>query len=96
MNRLLFRSVYYPCTVLLKVINVLRPRTYMRLFVWLLRKMGITFNGIPRYISSDVYFDNFSLITISERTVISKKCVFLTHDYSPTTAFFTPPLMKIW
>ena len=47
--------------------------------------------GMPRYISSDVYFDNFSAITLSERTVISKRCVFLTHDYSPTTAFFTPP-----
>ena len=54
--------------------------------------MGITFNGMPRYISSDAYFDNFTLITISERTVISKQCVFLTHDYSPTTAFFTPPI----
>lgn len=64
----------------------------MVLFVWLLKKMGLTFKGMPRYISSDVYFDNFSLITLSERTVISKQCVFLTHDYSPTTAFITPPI----
>ena len=84
--------VYYPCVSILKIINVLKPRAYMKLFVKLLMRMGITFNGMPRYISSDVYFDNFSLITLSERTVISKQCVLLTHDYSPTTAFLTPPL----
>ena len=63
----------------------------MRLYTKLLKAIGLNMTGMPRYISSDVYFDNFSAITLSERTVISKRCVFLTHDYSPTTAFFTPP-----
>lgn len=63
----------------------------MRLYTKLLKALGLNMTGMPRYISSDVYFDNFSAITLSERTVISKRCVFLTHDYSPTTAFFTPP-----
>lgn len=91
MKRLLFRLLYYPFVSFLKIINVLRPRTYMKWFVCLLKKSGMKINGMPRYISSDVYFDNFAAITLSERTVISKQCVFLTHDYSPTTAFFTPP-----
>lgn len=63
----------------------------MKWYVHLLKKSGMRINGMPRYISSDAYFDNFSAITLSERTVISKQCVFLTHDYSPTTAFLAPP-----
>ena len=91
MNRLFFRLFYYPFVAFLKIVNVVRPRLYMKWYVALLKKSGIHFNGFPRYISSDAYFDNFSAITLSERTVISKQCVFLTHDYSPTTAFLTPP-----
>lgn len=91
MKRLLFRLLYYPLVTFLRLINVVRPRLYMKLYVALLRKSGMQINGMPRYVSSDAYFDNFSKITLSERTVISKQCVFLTHDYSPTTAFFTPP-----
>lgn len=91
MNRLLFRLLYYPLCVLLKVVNVVKPRIYMKWFVQLLKMFGMNFNGMPRYISSDAYFDNLSAITLSERTVISKQCVFLTHDYSPTTAFLSSP-----
>lgn len=96
MNRLLFRLLYYPIVSALKFVNVVKPRTYMKWYVCLLRKSGMNINGMPRYISSDAYFDNFSAITLSERTVISKQCVFLTHDYSPTTAFFTPPIDEKW
>lgn len=92
MNRLIFRLLYYPLCYTLKVVNVVRPRVYMKWYVHLLKKSGMRINGMPRYISSDAYFDNFSAITLSERTVISKQCVFLTHDYSPTTAFLAPPL----
>ena len=60
----------------------------MKWYLEMLKKIGMQFNGLPRYISSDAYFDNFAAITLSERTVISKQCFFLTHDYSPTTAFY--------
>lgn len=92
MNRLIFRFIYYPFLALLKIIDVVKPRLYMKLYVKLLKKSGMHFNGFPRYISSDVYFDNFSAITLSKRTVISKQCLFLTHDYSPTTAFLAPTI----
>lgn len=94
MKRLLFRICYYPLIWILKPINVINPRLYMRLYTKLLKALGLNMTGMPRYISTDVYFDNFSAITLSERTVISKRCVFLTHDYSPTTAFFTPPILE--
>lgn len=91
MNRLIFRLLYYPLVSMLKIVDMITPRAYMKCFVHILRKSGMKINGMPRYISSDAWFDNFAAITLSERTVISKQCVFLTHDYSPTTAFFTPP-----
>ena len=94
MKRLLLRICYYPLVWILKPINVINPRIYMRLYTKLLKALGLNMTGMPRYISSDVYFDNFSAITLSERTVISKRCVFLTHDYSPTTAFFAPPRLS--
>lgn len=94
MKRLLLRICYYPLVWILKPINVINPRIYMRLYTKLLKALGLNMTGMPRYISSDVYFDNFSAITLSERTVISKRCVFLTHDYSPTTAFFAPPILE--
>lgn len=59
---------------------------YMNLLTRFLKGCGIKFNGIPNYISPDVYFDNFHKITIGNDCVISKHVVFLTHDYSITTA----------
>ena len=68
-------------------INVISPRLYMKMLLPLLKVSGMNIKGTPRYISGDTYFDNFHKITISTRCVISRKCVFLTHDYSPTVAF---------
>lgn len=47
---------------------------------------GVKFSGNPRYISLRTRFDDFNRIHLSERVVISENVVFLTHDYSVTTA----------
>ncbi|AOH84268.1 hypothetical protein AWL63_10075 [Sphingomonas panacis] len=58
----------------------------MKFYVWVLRSYGVSFAGEPRYISNGARFDDFSLVTIGERSVISRDVVLLTHDYSITTA----------
>lgn len=62
------------------------PRLYMRLYVALLRRYGLRTDGEPRYIASNVRFDDLSAIRLGTRTVISKDVIMLTHDYSLTTA----------
>lgn len=47
--------------------------------------MGLRMDGNPRYISTQVRFDDFDKIKLSERVVISEKVILLTHDYSLTT-----------
>ncbi len=58
----------------------------MRLYTAILACYGLRFEGTPRYISTKVRFDDFELLSIGERTVISGYVVLLTHDYSLTTA----------
>lgn len=85
-SRLLFRSIYYPIMYMLKVINMLSTRVYMIFLTKFLKLCGMNIIGSPNYISSDVYFDNFHRITLNNDCVISKKVVFLTHDFSITIA----------
>lgn len=80
------RIILHVASAALMPIELLNPRLFMRLFVALLSSYGIRFEGCPRYISTRVKFDDFKLITIGERTVISKYVILLTHDYSLTTA----------
>lgn len=61
------------------------PRTYMKIYNSLLKMMGLRMDGNPRYISTQVRFDDFDKIQLSERVVISEKVILLTHDYSLTT-----------
>lgn len=76
-------------------VELISPRKYMRFYTWFLKRFGVSFTGVPRYISSRVLFDDFSLITIGERVVLSKFVILLTHDYSVTTGLIaigmTPP-----
>ena len=44
------------------------------------------FTGTPRYIGVNVVFDDFKLIKLGNRVVVSDHAQFLTHDYSITTA----------
>lgn len=61
-------------------------RLFMNLFIPLLKSQGMKMTGTPRYIGAHVKFDDFHLITVGDRVVISDECHLLTHDYSITTA----------
>jgi acetyltransferase-like isoleucine patch superfamily enzyme len=61
----------------------------MKHYTKYLKKIGVNIKGEPKFISQDVYFDgnNYSKITIGDNTTISREVMFLTHDYSITTAY---------
>lgn len=50
---------------------------------------GLKIFGKPRFISFSAKFDDFNLITINDRLVVSANVIFLTHDYSYTTALIS-------
>jgi len=68
-----------------RVFEATVPRIYMHLYSFLLKLYGVKFNGEPRYISSGAKFDDFNLVELGERVVISSQVTLLTHDYSLTT-----------
>lgn len=61
-------------------------RLFMKFYLPLLQRNGLELNGTPRYIGAHVEFDDFNLISLGDRVVVSDHCHFLTHDYSITTA----------
>ena len=92
MNRIVrffFRFIFHVCRFLLKIIESIAPRVYMNFYIHLLSFSGVKFLGRPKYISTKVKFDDFNLITISDRVVISDGVVLLTHDYSLTTGLIS-------
>jgi acetyltransferase-like isoleucine patch superfamily enzyme len=76
-------------------IEAISARAYTRYYTRVLKGYGVSFTGKPRYISNDARFEDFSLVTLGDRTVISRDVILLTHDYSITTALIandrTPP-----
>lgn len=58
----------------------------MRFYNSLLKSAGLTIKGTPRFIAFSVKFDDFNLITLGDRLVVSSNVIFLTHDYSFTTS----------
>jgi len=83
LRKLIFHTVKF---LLLKPLVYLRmARTYRYLYNKLLKFMGVTLSGTPRFIAYSVKFDDFSKITIGDRAVISSNVILLTHDYSYTT-----------
>ena len=82
MKKLIFLMIRLVCGVLFHT----NHRTYMKLYVPLLRWMGVHVTGEPRYIGFHVKFDDYSRIALGDRTTISDGCILLTHDYSFTTA----------
>ncbi|MER8500411.1 acyltransferase [Mesorhizobium sp. M0204] len=61
---------------------------YMSAFAWYLKRIGIDLIGKPRYISGSAYFDgaDYRKIHLGDNITISREVMFLTHDYSITTA----------
>lgn len=84
-NRLFNRSLFYFFKFLLKPLSLINHRVFMFFYCRLLEKNGMNLYGKPRYIGFNVVFDDFDLISLSDRVVISDECHFLTHDYSITT-----------
>ena len=67
------------------LLNFLNQRLYNKFVYEILKSGGVKLTGRPRYISSDVYLDDFHLIELGDEVVISKRVTFLTHDFSVTT-----------
>ncbi|PRR84083.1 acyltransferase [Clostridium vincentii] len=61
---------------------------YMKYYTNYLRKIGVVIHGTPKFISPDAYFDgtDYSKIVIGDNVTISREVMFLTHDYSITSA----------
>ncbi len=68
--------------------NYINIKGYMKYKLKFLKSLGIKIEGIPKYISSNVYFDgsDYTKIQIGDNITISREVMFLTHDYSLTTA----------
>ncbi|RTZ02055.1 acyltransferase [Flavobacterium bomense] len=84
-NRLFKKLIFHFLKLLLRPLDGRFPRIYMKMYNSLLKMMGVKMDGNPRYISTQVRFDDFDKIHLSERVVISEKVILLTHDYSLTT-----------
>lgn len=88
-KRFLLKIFFHFCKFFLKPLDGRLPRIYMKIYNSLLKIMGVKMNGNPRYISTQVRFDDFNKIQLSERVVISEKVILLTHDYSLTTGLIS-------
>ncbi len=73
---------------LIKLLNFFNTGKYMKKYLKYLRKLGIKINGTPKYIDPSVYFDgaDYTKIELGDNITISREVMFLTHDYSITTA----------
>lgn len=85
MKRKLQRAFYHISKSIIGLLVYVDARLYMRLYNRLLKSCGLRTFGTPRFIAKSVKFDDFDLITVGDRLVVSSKVVFLTHDYSYTT-----------
>ncbi|MCM3709208.1 acyltransferase [Sporosarcina luteola] len=72
---------------IIKKISYFNGVLFRNAYVKYLKKVGMKINGIPNFISSDVYFDgsDYSLITLNNNVTISREVMFLTHDGSMHT-----------
>lgn len=84
--RFLSRLFFHGSKLALRPLEAIAPRLFMVMYGALLRIMGVIFTGAPRYIASNAKFDDFDLVSIGRRVVISQHVVLLTHDYSFSTA----------
>ena len=76
--------------IAIRVTQPLHPRTATRLSIAFYRRSGMNIVGDPSFIGLNVWFDStrdYSLITLRKGCTISRDVRFLTHDWSPNTAF---------
>lgn len=69
---------------IIRPIEFVNTRTYMKLYYWYLKKCGFKLSGMPRFIHPSVCFDGrgYELTSLGEDIVISRNTLFLNHDYS--------------
>lgn len=68
----------------ISMLNYVNPNLYMRFYSKYLKAIGVNLAEEIGYIDPSCQFDgtNYSLISIGEKTTISKEVLILTHDYS--------------
>ncbi|SJM29740.1 acyltransferase [Mesorhizobium delmotii] len=88
MKNVLKKAILVVSRKAIAVLEYISTDVYMIAYTWYLRRIGINISGHPRYISSSVYFDgaDYSKIHLGDNVTISREVMFLTHDYSITTA----------
>ena len=89
MKRKIQRVFFYTFKFLIGLLVYINARLYMQFYNSLLRYFGFKINGVPRFIAKSVKFDDFDLITLGDRLVVSSNVIFLTHDYSYTTGLIS-------
>jgi acetyltransferase-like isoleucine patch superfamily enzyme len=89
MKRKLLRLFYHVSRFLIGLLVYINGRLYMNAYNKLLKSVGIRLNGVPRFIAKSARFDDFELISIGDRAVISSNVILLTHDYSYTTSLIS-------
>ena len=74
--------------LLIKKVQIINEDKYLELFVQYWKNKGVQISGKPKYINNDVFFDgkDYSKIIIGDNVTISREVMFLTHDFSITTA----------
>lgn len=85
-NKICVKVIFGISKCVVAVLNRFSPRFAMKLYVPILKLAGVKINGKPRFISTRIRFDEFPLIEIGDKSVVSERVVFLTHDYSCTNA----------
>lgn len=78
MASLFRRSLKVP----LSAVAQIDQSAYMGMMVRLLMAQGVTVEGMPLFVASDVKIDGSSHVSLGDRCVISSGVVILTHDFS--------------
>lgn len=89
MKRKIHRLLFHTMKFFIGLTTYMDHRLYMKLYNPLLSISGIHLKGTPRFIAKSAKFDDFDLITLGERLVISSNVILLTHDYSFTTGLIS-------
>jgi len=87
--RAITRLAFHLAKFILRFVDAVMPRLYMRFYLPVLRLYGVRIYGTPRYISTKVKFDDFDQVELHDRVVISEDVTLLTHDYSLTTGLIS-------
>ena len=85
MKRKIQRIFFHLFKYFIGLLAYVNSRLYMKFYNSFLKSSGITLNGVPRFIAKSAKFDDFNLIALGDRLVVSSNVIFLTHDYSFTT-----------